>query len=95
MLTRPALYACVFMVLLACSSCTTIYRYDAAGNLAEVQDRNGAISRMRYNSDHFLLDYTDPRGRIIARYEYDAAGRVINQYDAASQPAWNPVRIGD
>lgn len=32
MLNRPATFACV-LIALACSGCTTIYRYDAAGNL--------------------------------------------------------------
>jgi YD repeat-containing protein len=61
------------------------YRYDANGDLREVKDRTGAISYMRYRAGHLLYDYTDPRGRVLSKYEYDAAGRLTSQFDADSR----------
>jgi RHS repeat-associated protein len=59
------------------------YSYNANGDLATVVDRGGETARMRYNRSHGLVDFTDPRGVLLARNVYDDDGRLIEQYDAA------------
>ncbi|MCP3980107.1 MAG: RHS repeat protein, partial [bacterium] len=58
------------------------YAYDPAGDLVSFTDRGGAITRFTYDSDHRLLDISDPRGVKPLRNEYDAEGRLIRHIDA-------------
>ena len=58
------------------------YEYDARGDLVRVIDRLNQVSSFTYNRDHGLVDYTDPRGTIAARYVYDAEGRLVAAFDA-------------
>ncbi|WP_171014197.1 Ig-like domain-containing protein, partial [Chitinivorax sp. B] len=58
------------------------YAYDKRGDLHTVTDRTAAVASHTYNLSHGLLDYTDPRGVLLVRNEYDAAGRLVAQIDA-------------
>ncbi len=61
------------------------YRYDANGDLSSVVARNGGESKYTYNRSHGLLDYTDPDGRLVSRFTYDADGRMVAAYDATGK----------
>jgi RHS repeat-associated protein len=59
------------------------YRYDTNGNLVEFVDRVNLTNTFSYNTKHELLTLVDARGIAAARNEYDNAGRLIAQVDAA------------
>jgi len=61
------------------------YAYGATGDLASVTDRGNAVSTFTYNREHGLLDYTDPRGTLAARYGYDSEGRLVSVTDASGK----------
>jgi RHS repeat-associated protein len=58
---------------------TVNYTYNAAGDLASVTDPAGNTTTFDYSPDrpHYLLKVTDPQGRVGARAEYDASGRLV------------------
>ncbi|MFJ4209098.1 RHS repeat-associated core domain-containing protein [Paenarthrobacter sp. NPDC089675] len=58
--------------------------YDAAGNLAVITEPDGRTRSLTYDGAHQLLTATDPLGVLYLRNEYDAAGRVVKQWDAQS-----------
>src|SRR6266545_8988 len=58
------------------------YEYDVRGDLVRVIDRLNQVSTLAYNREHGLLDFTDPRGTVVARYTYDSEGRLIAATDA-------------
>ncbi len=59
------------------------YRYDTNGNLVSFVDRVNLTNTFSYNPKHELLTLTDGRGITAARNEYDDAGRLVRQVDAA------------
>ncbi len=61
------------------------YTYDATGDLVSVIDRQGNTTKFDYLSDptHYLEDVIDPLGRVGARTDYDAAGRLTQVTDAS------------
>jgi RHS repeat-associated protein len=59
------------------------YGYTPAGDLVSVTDRMNLVASHTYDANHGLTGYTDPRGTLLMRSEYDADGRVMRQVDAA------------
>ncbi len=59
------------------------YAYTADGDLKSATDRQGLVAEHTYDRRHSLVSFTDPRGVQLARNEYDEAGRLVAQYDAA------------
>ncbi len=60
------------------------YAYSAAGDLASVTDRTGAVTQFRYNPGraHYLSSVIDPLGRMGLRTNYDTQGRLVKTIDA-------------
>ncbi len=54
----------------------TAYTYDGAGNLTEIKDSLGNVSKAEYNVWGELVKTTDANGNETT-YDYDAAGRCI------------------
>src|SRR5262249_43326651 len=64
------------------------YQYDVHGDLVQVTDRDGNITKLVYgdpNHPHFLTQVIDPRGRQRVRTAYDDEGRLITLIDAAGK----------
>lgn len=59
------------------------YAYDAvtSGDLSSFTDQLNNTSTFTYDSNHYLLSYTDPRGVQPLRNIYDDSGRLIEQID--------------
>ena len=58
------------------------YAYDLRGDLVTANDFMTNATTFGYDSGHLLENIVDPLGNMPMRYEYDAAGRVVKQYDA-------------
>jgi RHS repeat-associated protein len=58
------------------------YTYNAVGDLVAVTDRENYSTRHKYNRNHGLTDYIDPRGITPARNIYDSSGKLIAHIDA-------------
>ncbi|MFK0004325.1 RHS repeat-associated core domain-containing protein [Paenarthrobacter sp. NPDC090522] len=56
--------------------------YDAVGNLTVITEPDGRTRSFTYDGVHQLITATDPLGILYLRNEYDAAGRVVKQWDA-------------
>ncbi|RLA08078.1 MAG: hypothetical protein DRQ54_04680, partial [Gammaproteobacteria bacterium] len=54
------------------------YSYDANGDLVAHADQEMNSTKFTYNRHHGLLNIIDPLGRVVARNEYDANGRLIS-----------------
>lgn len=54
------------------------YSYDSNGDLVNHEDAAGYLTRFAYNRNHGLIRVTDPLDRVVARNEYDDAGRLIS-----------------
>lgn len=72
------------------------YVYDTAGNLESVTDQENLTSSYGYFSDpaHYLNTITDSLGRLAARYEYDADGRLTaftNALGERFEKAYDPA----
>ncbi|WP_244528366.1 MULTISPECIES: RHS repeat-associated core domain-containing protein [unclassified Leifsonia] len=59
--------------------------YDAAGNLTTVTLPDGRTHVFSYDGTHQLLTGTDATGALYLKNEYDAAGRIVKQWDAAGK----------
>ena len=59
--------------------------YDGAGNLATVTLPDGRTHRFTYDGSHQLLTGTDATGTVYLKNEYDSAGRIVKQWDAAGK----------
>jgi RHS repeat-associated protein len=59
------------------------YDYDVLGNLNKVVDPNGNTTLFRYGPDSYLIDIVDALGIRASRTEYDDAGRIVRQINAA------------
>lgn len=61
------------------------YHYDANGDLVAVTDREGHTAQFRYRGHpaHYLEEVIDPLGRMGARSEYDADGRLVRLVNGA------------
>jgi len=59
---------------------TTIYSYDAAGNLISVTDPLGELWRFGYDAAGRRISFTTPSGA-VTRFTYDAAGRMTASTD--------------
>jgi YD repeat-containing protein len=57
------------------------YRYDAVGNLTELEDGNGKITRWTYTALNQVATKTYADATAHA-YTYDAAGRLLTRKDA-------------
>ncbi|MDR6688992.1 YD repeat-containing protein, partial [Arthrobacter sp. 1088] len=55
--------------------------YDG-GNLVTITEPDGRKRSFTYDGAHQLITATDPMGVLYLRNEYDAAGRVVKQWDA-------------
>ncbi|MET1176115.1 RHS repeat domain-containing protein [Paenibacillus amylolyticus] len=60
------------------------YRYQATGELAEVKDWNGRLTRYRYDASGKLIETRRPNGSQEQR-AYDAAGQLIRLTDTSGQ----------
>jgi len=56
---------------------TTVYGYDAAGELTSITDPLGGIRRSGFDADRRLVASTDPNGHVTA-YRYDDADRLVS-----------------
>jgi len=63
---------------------TFTYQYDDSGNLKQVTDPEGNVSRYTYDVRGSLLSLTDGRGKTW-RYDYDAAGKLVSWTDPLGQ----------
>ncbi|MFN8526169.1 MAG: RHS repeat-associated core domain-containing protein [Chloroflexota bacterium] len=62
---------------------TVQYGYDGQGRLTTVTDADGGITTYGYDGTSTRLStVTDARGVLVLRNTYDAAGRVLEQFDA-------------
>ncbi|MEM6468700.1 MAG: putative Ig domain-containing protein [Planctomycetota bacterium] len=63
------------------------YRYDASGNLAEVINQVGLVTKYHYLNDpgHYLDEAIDPLGRTTLKVEYDERGMFVGLFDAVGQ----------
>lgn len=59
------------------------YYYDVLGNLNKVIDANGNTTLFRYGPDSYLTEIVDALGIRATRTEYDEAGRIVRQINAA------------
>lgn len=59
--------------------------YDGAGNLTTVTLPDGRTHRFTYDGSHQLLTGTDATGTRYLTNEYDAAGRIVKQWDAVGK----------
>ncbi|MGO4536562.1 RHS repeat-associated core domain-containing protein [Leifsonia sp. 2MCAF36] len=59
--------------------------YDAAGNLTTVTLPDGRTHQFSYDGAHQLLTATDATGAQYLANQYDAAGRIVKQWDAAGK----------
>ncbi|MDN4613897.1 RHS repeat-associated core domain-containing protein [Leifsonia sp. F6_8S_P_1B] len=57
--------------------------YNAAGDLTQIALPDGRTHTFTYDGAHQLLTGTDATGTTYLKNEYDAAGRIIHQWDAA------------
>jgi RHS repeat-associated protein len=62
---------------------TLAYRYDAAGQLSELVNENGAVTTFAYDALDRLVQETGFDGR-TQRYEYDAASQLLSARDSAN-----------
>ncbi len=62
----------------------TELRFDTAGKLLTITDRNGNVQRLTYNGAGALIQIADPLNRNIA-FAYNAQGRVISITDFTSR----------
>jgi RHS repeat-associated protein/uncharacterized repeat protein (TIGR01451 family) len=58
------------------------YRYNAAGDLAEVEDQLGHVAVFDYDSGHRLTSYSAAAHSPIAVVTYDADGRMASKHDS-------------
>lgn len=64
------------------------YSYSAGGDLQSVTDRLGNVSQLRYRgTTHYLDQVIDPLGRVGARVEYDADGRLVKAINGSGGQA--------
>jgi RHS repeat-associated protein len=68
--------------LRAPNAATRNYAYDLRGDLVTATDFMSNATTFGYEAGHLLENIVDPLGNMPMRYEYDAAGRVVKQYDA-------------
>jgi RHS repeat-associated protein len=61
----------------------TEYRFDPAGHLTQVQDRNGNALTLHYQGEN-LTELVDASGR-VTRLSYDAQGRIASVEDPAGR----------
>lgn len=59
--------------------------YDAAGDLRTITLPDGRTHRFSYDGSHQLLTATDATGTLYLKNEYDGAGRIVKQWDAAGK----------
>ncbi|MFP3467425.1 RHS repeat-associated core domain-containing protein [Leifsonia sp. SIMBA_070] len=59
--------------------------YDAAGDLTMVTLPDGRTHQFGYDESHQLLTGTDATGAQYLKNEYDSAGRIVKQWDAAGK----------
>ncbi|MEN0083274.1 MAG: RHS repeat-associated core domain-containing protein [Leifsonia sp.] len=59
--------------------------YDAAGDLRTITLPDGRTHRFAYDGSHQLLTATDATGTLYLKNEYDGAGRIVKQWDAAGK----------
>jgi large repetitive protein len=64
-----------------------VYRYDAAGDLVSVTDRDDNVTTMAYNAalPHFLTQITDAMGNSVLNMQYSASGRITSITNATGQ----------
>ncbi len=55
------------------------YTYDGAGRRKSLTDPDGRIVRYKYDSSGRLAALTDESNRVIAKYAYDADGRLLRR----------------
>lgn len=60
---------------------TVSYDYTADGDLGTVTNQLGNTTSYHYAADHYLDKVTGPDASILARYEYDASGRLVALVD--------------
>ncbi len=66
------------------------YGYDDAGNLSQVSNGAGDITRQFVYRNHVMVEHSQPGG-LVSRYEYDdytASGRVTRNWTNSGQ-SWN------
>ncbi|NHZ63492.1 DUF6861 domain-containing protein [Massilia genomosp. 1] len=66
------------------------YAYDEAGNLSQVSNGAGDITRQFVYRNHVMVEHSQPGG-LVSRYEYDdytASGRVTRNWTNSGQ-SWN------
>ena len=63
---------------------TTLFRYDAADNLVEVEDATGVVQTRTYDERNRSLIVDDPDTG-LSSFTYDNNGNVIRQVDAAGE----------
>lgn len=73
------------------AACGTVFRYDAAGRLAQVVPPGGEPVAFGYGADGLLTE--ERRGGAIRRYTHDAAGRVTAT--RASGGTWTRYEYDD
>ncbi|HEX8611419.1 MAG TPA: RHS repeat-associated core domain-containing protein [Telluria sp.] len=56
------------------------YAYDADGNLAEVRNRLGQVTRSFAYRDHLMIEHAQPGG-LVSRYEYEYNGEHDGEHD--------------
>jgi RHS repeat-associated protein len=59
--------------------------YDAAGDLRTITLPDGRTHQFAYDGSHRLITATDATGTLYLKNEYDGAGRVVKQWDAAGK----------
>ncbi|MBI3661256.1 hypothetical protein HY230_12400 [Candidatus Acetothermia bacterium] len=62
------------------NSNTTMYSYDAQGNLTAITDPVGLVTRLSYTDDGLLANITNPGGRTTT-FDHDAAGNLVRITD--------------
>lgn len=62
----------------------TTNKYDKAGNLFEIKDTNGNITKQFFDINKNLIKVINPAGK-VATYEYDKLGNLVKQTNFANE----------